>query len=76
MSCIVQYMLPFVINQSGSVLYYLTLSSVGKWLHNIVSLSISVIQSPLCISSFCIDSKCLEFVKVCYAVNHVIFAVS
>jgi len=27
---IVQYMLPFVINQSGSVLYYVTLSSVGE----------------------------------------------
>ena len=27
---IVQYMLPFIVNQSGSVLYYFTLSSVGK----------------------------------------------
>jgi len=32
----VQYMLPFMVNQSGSVLYYITLSSVGKQLCNVV----------------------------------------
>jgi len=33
---VVQYMLPFIVNQSGSVLYYFTLSSVGKQICNTV----------------------------------------
>jgi len=47
MLSVVQYVLPFVINQSGSLLYYFTLSSVGERLCNIVSLFTSLVECCL-----------------------------